>query len=171
MSMVPSSGGSSFGSMFGGGSLSGAINSIGSAVSDLFAAQGDRAEAARYTEAAQLAHEEALFTESATNVQEMQATRQIQQAVGGVEAGYAGGGLSLGGSAGDVLRESAQQGALTTALIQYQGAETQYGYEEQSRSYAQMAQAARRAAGGAGIAAAIQGVNAAFNIASILIPH
>lgn len=159
--------GSSGGNLFGGGSISGTFNAIGGAVTDLYAAEGDRAEARNYDSAETFALQEAQFTESSTRIKEMQASRQIQQATGAIEAGTGGNGLAMSGSAQDVLRESAQQGALTQGAIQFQGAETEQGYREQATSYSIMADAARGAARGADIGAAIQGVTAVANIASM----
>lgn len=156
--------------MAGGGSISGVFSGIGGAVQDLYNAQGDRAEATNYDDAEKFALQEADFTKSSTNIKEMQAQRQITQAIGGVEAGYAGSGLAMSGSAGDVLRESAQQGALTTAAIQYQGAETEQGFRDQATSYSIMADAARGAAKGAQFGAVIQGISAIANLATLGMP-
>lgn len=159
MSQVPSS--------FGVGSLGGVFSGIGGAVSDLYAAEGDRAEAQQYDLASQYASQEAVFTESSTRIKEMQADRQITMAIGGVKAGYAGSGLAESGSAGDVLRESAAQGALTTSAINYQGAETEAGFREQAQSYATMADAARNAAQGAQTGGLLQGLGAIANLATL----
>ena len=158
---------------FGGGSLTGGINAIGSAVSDLFAAQGDQAEATNYEQAAALSREEATFTESSTNISEMAASRQIQQAVGGVKAGYAGNGISTdSGSALAVLGSSAQQGAITKAAISYQGSQQEYQYQEQAKSYDAMAEAAENAASGSDWAAGIAGISGVANFLTMgLFPH
>jgi hypothetical protein len=73
----------------------------------------------------------------------------------------------MSGSAGDVLRASAQQGALATGMIRYQGAETKYGYLEQAKSYDVMAAAAKKAAQGGIFGAALQGVGALVGIAGL----
>lgn len=151
----------------GGGSISGVTSGIGGAVSDLFAAQGDQAEAEQYTLASQYASQEAQFTKAGEDITKAQAQRQILQAVGTEKAGYAGSGLTLGGSAGDVLRSSAQQGALTKAVIGTQASETALGYTEEAKSYDIMAEAAKSAASGAGIGAVLQGVGAIANIATL----
>ena len=149
------------------GNLGGVFSGVGGAVSDLFAAQGDTAEAQQDTLASQYAAQEAQFTTDAANVTRTQAHRQILQAVGTEKAGYAGSGLTLGGSAGDVLRSSAQQGALTKATITNQAAETSLGYTEQSQSYASMAAAAQNAASGATIGAGLSGLGAIANLAML----
>ena len=77
----------------------------------------------------------------------------------------AGAGLGQTGSALDILRESASQGALTHAVLGQQGLITEAGYEEQATSYKNMAQAAQvaidaenKAATFADITGAIKGV-------------
>lgn len=153
----------------GSGSLAGGINSIGSAVSDLFAAQGDQAEATNYEQASALSTEEANFTESSTNISEMAAARQITQAIGGVKAAYGGNGISTSsGSALDVLGSSAQQGAVTKAAINSQGAQQEYQYREQAISYNNMAAAAESAASGSDIAAGISGLAGIGSLALLL---
>lgn len=153
----------------GGGSLAGGINSIGSAVGDLYSQEGDEAEAQNYRQAAALSREEAQFTVSSTNISEMQADRQVTQAIGGVKAAYGGNGISTNsGSALDVLGSSAQQGAMTKAAVNYQGAQQEYQYNEQAISYDNMANAADKAAQGAGIGALISGVAGVANLALLL---
>jgi hypothetical protein len=152
---------------FGGGSLTGGINAIGSAVGDLYAAEGDQAEAANYEQAAGLSREEAKFTESSTNISEMQATRQITQSIGGVKAAYGASGLAQSGSALDVLGSSAQQGSLTKSAIGYQGLQQEYQYQEQAVSYDNMAAAAENAAQGSDVAAGISGLSAIANFATL----
>ncbi|HLW90506.1 MAG TPA: hypothetical protein VKS78_04290 [Roseiarcus sp.] len=159
-------GGFKFTDFLGGGSISGGINDVGGAVADLFSSEGDKAEAGNYERAAMLARQEAQFTKSSVNVQDIMATRQITQALGQEQAGYAASGLTGGGSAGDVLRASAQQGALTKGLIQYQGAETEYGLNEQAASYDAMAEAAKKASEGGIFGAVLKGAGAAANFAT-----
>jgi hypothetical protein len=158
--------GSPGGGILGGGSIAGGVSGIAGAVSDLFASQGDQAEAANYEEAAGLATQEAQFTKLATGIAETQQARQIEQAVGGVQAGYAGGGLALSGSAGDVLRESAEQGALAQQMTQYQGMEQVASYQEQAASYNNMAEAAKKASQGGIFGAVLQGAAGIANLAT-----
>lgn len=63
-------------------------------------------------------------------------------AVRGEKAAAAGSGLTSGGTAGDILRNSAQQGALNQAITKSQGQITVAGYEEQAQSYTAMQNAA-----------------------------
>ena len=79
---------------------------------DLLKSQGDLAEGAAYGEAATLADLNAKFTAQSTAIQESQADRTLFQSLGETSAGVASSGFAEGGSAGDILRSSASQGAL-----------------------------------------------------------
>src|SRR5258708_322798 len=109
-------------------------------------AQGDLAEARSYDMAAQLALLNENYTKTETAVKEAQNEREIYQTISQQEAGVAGGGLAESGSALDLLRSSASQGALSQAIIGQQGLITEAGYQEQHDSYMNMASAARQAA-------------------------
>jgi len=131
-----------------------AFSDLGGAVSDLFAgigagyrAKGDVAEAERYGIAAGYADKEAAYTALSTRIQQAQADRQIYQAQSGIGADVAGAGFGAGGSALDILRDSAGQGALHRAVLTEQGAITEEGYKEQAASYRNMQSAAEMAAG------------------------
>lgn len=159
----------------GGGGFSGAtVNDFGGAVSDLFAAQGDQAKAQgdilegqNYTLAATLAGQNEQFAETSTEIKQAQADRQLYLQIGGQKADVAGAGFAESGSAIDLLRSSAQQGALNRAVLGQQGLIQEAGYKEQQQSYQNMAQAAqvaadaeKSAATGAEIGSAIKGVAA-----------
>jgi hypothetical protein len=134
-----------------GGSLSDkTFTSFGGAASDLFSgftsemsagikAQGMEAEATSYDQAAALALLNEQYTKTATAVKETQNEREVYQTISQQEAGVAGGGLAESGSALDLLRSSASQGALSHAIIGQQGLITEAGYQEQHDSYTQMA--------------------------------
>jgi hypothetical protein len=158
----------------GGGFGASTINDFGGAVSDLFAAQGDKAKAQgdliekqNYLEASDLATQNEQFTETSTAIKQSQAARQLYLQIGGQKADVAGAGFAESGSAIDLLRSSASQGALNRAVLGQQGLIQEAGYKEQAQSYQNMAQAAQvaadaenNAAGGAEIGAAIKGVAA-----------
>ena len=125
------------------------FSDIGTAVSDIFAAQGDvlKAKGAEfeqksYLEAADLAKQNEQFTEMSTAIKESQADRNLYQALGTTRADVAGAGFAASGSALDILRESASQGAMTKAVLGEQGLITEAGYQEQAQSYTDMANAA-----------------------------
>jgi hypothetical protein len=134
--------------------IAGAGSSLGAGVSDIFAgfgvqakAQGDILEQQNYQRANLLAQQEAGFAAMSTKIQEMQESREISKSLGQTTADVAGAGFATAGSAIDLLRESAAQGALTKQVTQVQGNITVAGYKEQAESYANMATAAGIAAG------------------------
>lgn len=158
------------------------FGNISGAVSDLFAsegheakAQGDRLEASNYDLASDLALKNEKFTETSTAIKQSQLDRQIYQTMGGQRADVAGAGFASSGSALDLMRDSAAQGALTKAVAGEQGLITEAGYEEQAKSYTNMASAARLAANaedeaatGSMITGGIKGALAVAQIASLL---
>lgn len=130
-----------------------AIGLAGGAVGDLFAAdgyrskaEGNRQEAKHYRHAGDLADQNARFTAESTAIQAFQTERQVYQGLGSIEAAVAGSGGADSGSALDILRSSAQQGALQEAVLQRQGLISEQGYKEQANSYRDMAVSADRAA-------------------------
>lgn len=111
-------------------------------------AQGNLAEASNYDLAGDLALKNEQFTTASTAIKQMQLDRSITQAQGGIQAETAGSGLKMSGSSLDVLRDSAEQGALTKQVAGSQGLITEAGYEEQRQSFETMSGAARYAAAG-----------------------
>lgn len=154
------------------------ITSIGGAVQDLFGAEahrakaaGDRFEQKNYDLAGDLADQNAKFTEVSTGIKAAQLDRSLYQTLGGQAADVAGAGFAASGSALDLMRDSASQGALTHAVAGEQGLITEAGYKEQAESYRNMSQAAQvaidaenHAADNAGIMAAIKGVTAVASL-------
>lgn len=138
---------SSFGGMKFGNSF---FSNAGGAVNDLYAgdaaqqrgyikAQGDWVEAANYRDAQSLATQNAQYTEMSTNIKDVMAERNIYRTISGQEAGFASSGLQESGSALDIMRSSAAEGALTRSLVQAQGQITEASYKEQATSYGRMA--------------------------------
>lgn len=111
-------------------------------------ASGDLAEASNYDLAGNLALKNEQFTTASTAIKQAQTDRSIALAQGSIEAETAGAGLKTSGSSLDVLRDSAEQGALTKQVAGSQGLITEAGYEEQRQSYATLANAGREAAAG-----------------------
>lgn len=158
------------------------IDSAAGAVSDLFAAEGHRYkakgdlfEAENYDRASALATQNEKFTETSTAIKQSQLDRANFKVLGGQQADVAGAGFAASGSALDLMRDSASQGALTKAVGAEQGLITEAGYQEQAESYTTMSKAARMAAdaennaafgaditGGLKAAAAIAGVAMLF---------
>ena len=127
------------------GAASDLFSSQTNAEADRIKAQGDFAEARSYEMAANLALLNEQYTKTETAVKQFQNEREIYQTVSQQQAGVAGGGLAESGSALDLLRSSASQGALSQAIIGQQGLITEAGYQEQHDSYVNMANAAMQA--------------------------
>ncbi len=115
---------------FSAGNIAGAAGGMFGAVSDIFggyaASQGSKMSATQYGRAAQVTKEQ-------TSIEELAARRQIYQTQGSAQAAVAGNGFQLGGSALDVLRSNAQQGALTQGAISLQGAAQEQSYLQQEK--------------------------------------
>jgi len=112
-------------------------------------AQGDLAEATNYGFASDLAAQNEEFAKVSTSIKETQQQRQEYLAIGQTTADIAGSGFSTGsGSALDILRSGAAQGALTKQVIGEQGQIQEAGYDEQRLAYTNMQNAANAAAAG-----------------------
>lgn len=159
----------------GGGGISGStFSDLGGAASDLFSigahhakAAGDLLEASNYDLASGLATQNEKFTETSTAIKQAQLDRSITQTIGGQQADVAGAGFTAGGSALDIMRDTASQGALTKAVGEQQGLITEAGYDEQAKSFQTMSQAAHvaadaenKAADAAGVTGALKGIAA-----------
>ncbi len=132
---------------------SGTINSLGSAAQSLFSADAHRTKAAglriegeNYDLAGEYAKKNAAFTETSTAIKQSQLDRSLYQTIGGQQADVAGAGFASSGSALDLMRDSAAQGALMKAVGAQQGLITEEGYQVQAKTYANMGEAARMAA-------------------------
>lgn len=151
------------------------FSNIGGGISDLFAAdadrakaQGDRIEAQNYDLASKYALQEADYTKESTAIQGMQAERQTYSSMSQTKADIAGGGFAASGSGLDILAQSASQGAIQQAVIQRQGLITEQGYEEQSQSYLNMESAANLAASAEDKAAQGAEIGAGFKFAAAI---
>jgi hypothetical protein len=155
---VGGKGGGAFG--FGGGLSGSTFSDFGGAVSDLFGASaakskaaGLRTEAEQYTLAAGFADQNAQFTKQSTAIKEFQQGRDIMKTIGQQQAAVADSGFAASGSALDLERDSANQGAIAQGVLAQQGLIEEAGYEEQAASYRLMADAANQAANSADKAA------------------
>lgn len=151
----------------------GTITSAGGAVSDLFAADAHRAKAAGlqieakdYDLASGYATKNEQFTETSTAIKQAQLDRDIYKTIGGQQADVAGAGFAASGSALDIMRDSAAQGALTKAVGEQQGLITEEGYKVQSETYTNMGDAARMAADAENHAATGSDIAAGFHAAA-----
>ncbi len=131
----------------------GTISSVGGAVNDLFAAsahrtkgQGLRIEAGNYDRSAEFADKNAQFTEQSTVIKQSQLDRDLYKTLGGQQADIASSGFLNSGSALDIMRDSATQGALMKAVGAEQGMITEEGYKVQAQNFSDMGRAARMAA-------------------------
>lgn len=131
----------------------GTISSIGGAVQDLFAAdahrskaQGLRIEAGNYDRSSAFAEQNEDFTKTSTAIKQSQLDRDIFKTLGGQAADVAGAGFAASGSALDLMRDSASQGALMKAVGGLQGLITEEGYDVQAKNFTAMGEAARLAA-------------------------
>jgi hypothetical protein len=143
------------------GGYGGIIETIGGAVGSLFTSQGNAAEANSYTSAAELEQQNAQLTAASTRIQEVQQARAVSQSLGTTEADVAGAGFTSSGSALDILRSSAQQGALATSLVNIQGAINENAYAAQAGADVAKAKAANEA-NTAGTISAIASVGGAL---------
>lgn len=143
----------SSGGAMGGGLSSSVFSNIGGAVGDLYSAKGLRSkakgnllEAEQYDLAAAFARNNVQYTKNATEIKDYQLKRGIGLTLGQQSADVAASGFGAEGSALDLLRDSAAQGALARATLKMQGAIEAEGYEQQAKSYEIMARASRMAA-------------------------
>lgn len=151
---------STFGdSSFGGGSSSSTFGNFGGGVSDIFSflstqdkEQGLQFEEQNYEAAARLALENEQFTKTSTAIKQQQSDRELFTSIGKTEAALGGANLAASGSGLDILRESAQEGATTRAVVGQQGLITEAGYQEQHDAYMNMAAAAKSAESATGLA-------------------
>lgn len=142
----------------------GTFSAIGGAVSDIFGGQeradgmriqatgtrlkayGDRMAADNYDLSAGFADTNQEFTRQATAIKLAQQDRQLYLGLGTTQADVGAAGFTMGGSALDLMRAGAQQGALTRQVLGQQGLISEEGYKVQGTSYRNMATAARYAA-------------------------
>ncbi len=147
------------------GDLENSLRDFGGAVSSLFASRGSTAAASSYTEAAAIAEQNALLAKTATAIQETQESRQIYKVLGKQRADIGGAGFAQSGTALDLLRDSASQGALTKAMTAEQGAITENSYAAQAGMYSGLARAARSAGTGSEIGGILQAAGGIENAA------
>lgn len=131
------------------------FGAIGGAVQDFFGAaaasdtaEGDRDAASAYRKAEHIAEQNAELTGVSTQIQEAQLHRKVEQTIGAETADVAAANLA-GGTAGDLMRSSLQQGALANAVVAAQGGVNRNAFEQQATAYEGMAESADAAANAA----------------------
>jgi len=149
------------------------FSNLGGAASDLFAAEGFKAKAKgnefeqkNYLLAAGLSDKAAGFAETSAALKTMQSDRELQKSLGQTTADIGGAGFTAGGSALDIMRDSASQGALAHAVSVQQGLITEEGYKEQGQSYRNMASAAQVAIDAEKDAASMAQITGAIKLAA-----
>lgn len=141
------------------------IGDVGGAVSDLFGASGSEAAGQAYGTAAQIANSNAALTLRSGQIQEQQQDIALTKAIGGEKATTSGAGFNnSGGTATDLLRSSAQQGALSKQLIANQTEITAQGYTQQAAAYTGQQQAAQQEANAQKASGASKGLSGALGI-------
>jgi hypothetical protein len=121
---------------------------LGNAVQSIFGGVGGLLNAGGYDAAAGLARKNAAIEKLSTGIQLEQKARQGYQIIGATEAAAGANGLSLSGSAMDVLRSNRQQTSLETSLTAMQGEIDVNSWLEKAAADEGAAQAAQ--AGGIG---------------------
>jgi hypothetical protein len=129
------------------------VQAVAGGVSDIFAGFGDidkmkadELEQGQYDQAAAFAGQEAQYSQDSTAIQLAQKNRETTMAMGKTASEVAGAGFAASGSALDIMRSNAQQGALASAVTSEQGQIQTQGYVEQQQSYDTMAEIAGNAA-------------------------
>jgi hypothetical protein len=135
---------------------------LGGAVKDIFGAVGEAKSAKGYSQAAGFAEQNAEIAEQNARIQGVMAQRQITQTLGSQSAEIGGAGFNASGSALDLMRDSASQGALTKQLISNQGAINVLGYKAEAANYSSMASAAKSSAAGSGLGGIVSLAASAF---------
>lgn len=154
--------------------ISGAITGGTGAAADLATASGYFDEANAYQTAAGLAIQNKGLQQASTAIQVQQTQRQINQTIGGAKADIGAAGLQEHGSAIDVIRNSAQQGALQTQLLKTQGQIEETAYGEQAAAYVgeeaqanATGQAQQINAAGSAASGLVKGIGAIATIAAL----
>jgi len=163
---------------FGGGIGTSFTSNVGGAVSDFFQAgaykyraKGAQIEEEQYQVAARYADLNAQYSKESTALKSWQTARKANITLGDAASDVAANNFERSGSALDLLRDSATQGAITQAVVEQQGLIEEKGYEEQAASYRLMADAAEtarqadlKAATGSMWSAAIKGAAAIVSL-------
>lgn len=124
------------------------FNDFGGAVQDIFGAVGSEAAASAYTTASKINQSNAVISESSARLNAQLTERNTLQTLGTSAASTVATGFELSGSAGDIMRYQAQQGALAKSLIQGQGELQAQSFAAQAAAERGQASASKAQAGG-----------------------
>jgi len=124
------------------------LSGIGGVFSGLAASKGAKISAKFYRQAA-------AYTERSTAIKELMFSRELYRTLGAGRADIAASGIKLAGSAADVMRASAQEGAITRAIIAEQGLIEKTSYIAQAEAAELEARAQKKKAILSAIGAAV----------------
>lgn len=128
---------------------------IGGAANDLFGAVGAFGAAKGLKNAANISRQNEDLSRQSTAIKLVMQQRDLYRSIGGTQADLAGAGLAQSGSALDILRSSAQEGAMAHQLLQQQGAMDALGYEQEAQGYEAQASAKKKSGIGSLIGAGL----------------
>jgi hypothetical protein len=124
---------------------------------------GGNAEAKGFKQAAAYYEKAAKYAGIETRIKERMTRREIFKTVGGAQADVAHSGLRLAGSAIDVIKDSAREGALSLSLVRLQGDIEQSSYMAQAAQAASSASSSKKSGGLGGILGAVGAVASLFS--------
>lgn len=139
------------------------FGSIGDAASDLFSGIGAMQAAGSYRTSAKYARRNAKLEEESFRIKQAQLGRELFRAQGGQKADIAAAGFKLSGSGIDLVRDSAQQGALAKAALSVQK-------DIAVNTYTGQADAAEQSAAAEDTAAIGSFIGTALNVAAFALP-
>lgn len=97
------------------------LSYIGEGIGGLMSAGGLKQDAASLDKAAGMEDVNAKLTDASKGIQHAAAARDIYKVMGGQASDVASAGFAMSGTALDLARDSARQGAITQSLIEVQG--------------------------------------------------
>jgi len=97
------------------------LGGVGSYLSGQAGASASKSAAEAYGKQAAIYGKAAQYSQIETGIKEQMLTRNVYQTISAGKAAIGASGLKESGSAADVIRSSAQQGALSAALVKAQG--------------------------------------------------
>lgn len=124
----------------------GFFSGIGGGISDFLNAGGLKGDAASLDKAGDMEAVNARIAAAGMDIQHAAAQRDIYKVSGGQKADIGAAGFTQGGTAGDLIRDTARQGSITQSLIQAQGEIDIQGHEIASANLHAQAASARSAA-------------------------
>jgi hypothetical protein len=133
-----------------------AILGLGGAAGDLFTMFGQQKQSDTYAKAKSLADMNTQLAGEAESIQKYQQQRTVMKVLGTQQADIAAAGLAQSGSAQDLLRSSASQGALAKAGIEVQGEIQQNASQQQAAAAQAQSDAAKKSAQSSGMGGLMQ---------------